>query len=319
MKEYIIAKDADGQRLDRYLSKRFPNAGKAFLQKMLRKKNIVLNDHKADGSVILKENDRISIWFSDETIAKFSGSRKTSVSIPKVYADIFEHPVFSDENILVLNKPAGLLSQPASDNEKALSDFLDQVIDNPSDTFHLAPANRLDRNTSGIILIPKNYTCQKELLAAIRDRKIIKEYAALVSGTIRDAMHLDHHLEKNADNTVCITDTAQSPIARLDLTPIATHNDTTLLKVRLHTGRTHQIRAQLSHIGHPIIGDPKYGNRTLNQLYQKKHDLAFQLLHSLHYAVPQMDYDFTAPLPDYFTAVLKDSGYTKEDIDGLLA
>ena len=319
MKEYRIAQDAAGQRLDRYLTKRFPNAGKAFLQKMLRKKNILLNNQRSEPNIILKENDTLQVYFSDETIAKFSGIEKTHSLIPPEYAAVFEQPLYSDQNILVLNKPAGLLSQPAGKSDPALSDFLNLIIDNHSDTFHLAPANRLDRNTSGIVLIPKNYTFQKQILSAIRERKIIKEYIALVSGKVNDAITLENHLTKTENNFMQIEENDHGIIAKLDLFPFAAHQNTTLLKIRLHTGRTHQIRAQLSRIDHPVIGDPKYGSRSVNQLYQKKYHLTFQLLHSYHYAVPEFHYDFTAPLPDYFKNILTDLSYTEEEINGILA
>ncbi len=156
--------------MDRYLLKRLPHAGKGFIQKMIRKKNIKLNGGRGEPSTLLALGDAIQIYFSDETLAKFSqkSGDTQALVIPPHYLDLFTHPVYEDEDLLVINKPAGLLTQPDDSGAAALSHFITQLYNVPGDTFHPAPSNRLDLNTSGIVLVPKNYETQREVNACIR-------------------------------------------------------------------------------------------------------------------------------------------------------
>ena len=293
MKELYIDTNAAGQRIDRYLLKRFPRASKGFLQKMLRKKQITLNQGRAQPQAFLNEGDCIQVFFSDETIAHFSDNGQT-VPKPPIPPNntLFDQPVYEDEHILVVNKPDGLLTQPDASGEPALSDWLSTAIKNDGGTFHPAPSNRLDKNTSGIIMIPKDYPTQKLVNATIRSRSILKEYLALVKGTIAPSLTL-------RDQLGCVR--------------IASNQDTSLVRIRLFTGRAHQIRVQLAAANHPIIGDPKYGNRAVNNAFFERYGLRRQLLHSVHYAIPDLSYDFKAPVPQDFQSILRDLGYTEVD------
>ena len=311
MKIYPIDNTAAGQRIDRYLTKLFPLAGKDFLQKMLRKKNIKVNDAKTIAGYILTEGDVVKVFFSDETIEKFSGRRsQTRTVFPDKAVDCFDTPVYEDDDLIVINKPAGLLSQPDASGKISVSDVIPAYVPTDSATFHPAPANRLDLNTSGILLIPRNYSTQKQIAAAIREDRVIKEYLALVDGVIEREQHLTHTLVKNTKaNTVKVSDDAAGKQAYLELIPVMSIGETTLIILRLHTGRSHQIRVQCAAIGHPIIGDPKYGDGTLNAVYRNAYGLKHQLLHSRHYAIPDLNYDFIAPVPDDFKKVLEGLGY----------
>lgn len=306
MKSYIISNNAAGQRLDRYLSKLLPAADQNLLQKSLRKKNITLNQKKADPKTILKQGDTVSIYFSDETIRKFSGSNKAvQKKIPEELKIIFTSPIFENDGLLVINKPAGLLTQPDASGKLSLSDCISVCL--PADgTFHPAPANRLDLNTSGIILIPKDYETQKTVTATIREHRITKEYLALVSGEVTSERELVHHLQKNTrKNHVAVSENNKDMLARLTVKPLYSRPGTTLVSVSLETGKSHQIRVQLASDGHPIVGDPKYGNDAVNAFFRETFGLRHQLLHSRHYAISEIGLDVKAPLPEDFRNILK--------------
>lgn len=310
MKDYLITDNAAGQRLDRYLSKLFPNAEKNLLQKSIRKKNITLNRKKAQSDTVLKSGDMVTIFFSDETIRKFSEVQPQSrQKIPESILAVFTAPIYEDDNLLVINKPAGLLTQPDASGKLSVSDCISELIPKEG-TFHPAPANRLDLNTGGIILIPKNYGMQKKISAAIRNRTVTKEYLALVMGEIKTPAELIHYLKKNRQkNQVAISHNHDDLIAKLKIKPLICKNNTTLVSVRLETGRSHQIRVQLAADGHPIAGDPKYGDDVFNLMLRERFDLRHQLLHSYHYAIEDLGLDFTAPLPEDFSNILRALSY----------
>ncbi len=306
MKSYTITSTASGQRIDRYLMKLLPKAGKGFLQKMLRKKNIKLNSKKASPSDLLKDGDVVEIFFSDETFNKFSDKAPFEKEVPKALLSLFESPVYSNDDFLAVNKPAGVLTQPDITKDPALSDAAVAVIGKDG-TFSPAPLTRLDRGTTGIVIFPKNYQAQKRALSAIRkkseeDSLTKKYYLALVHGEIRTPGKLEGAIQKDDNNRVSLTDKGKK--AELFYEPLLTGNGYTLLRVDLRTGRTHQIRAQLEKNQTPIVGDQKYGDRKINQFWHLDH----QLLHAAEYVLKDEEgllLDVRAPLPKDFKDILE--------------
>lgn len=293
MKEFRIGPNEAGQRLDKFLGKYLRGASTGFLYKMLRKKNITVNDRKQSGAEKLSEGDIVRFWFSDESFAKLQGSveERLACVLPPVSSDFRRNILYEDEGILILDKPAGMLSQKAaagdiSANELLLTYLMEQgsVTEESLRSFRPAIANRLDRNTSGLLLAGKTLPALQTLSACLRERSVEKYYLACVKGRMRKAQEVRAFLSKNsATNQVTVRSVPEGPedrAIRTAFVPLAEAEDCTLLLIHLITGRTHQIRAQLSALGHPLLGDPKYGDTALNRRIAAEHGIRRQLLHA---------------------------------------
>ena len=291
MKQFTIRPNEAGQRFDKYLSKLLKEAPKSFLYKMLRKKNITLNNKKATGSEKLKEGDEIRIFLSDETYEKFSKEEAapraaTSLSI-----------IYEDRDILLINKPRGMLSQPDDTGEPSLVEYVTgyllktgQITEEELRTFHPSVCNRLDKNTSGIIAAGKSLTGLQELSALFHDRTIHKDYLCIVKGVLNDKQHIRGFLKKDQKKNQVTVSKEKTPDAKpieTIYTPLGNNGNVTLLKVRLVTGRTHQIRAHLAAEGHPLMGDSKYGSSAFNRSCREKYGLKHQLLHAYCLSFPK--------------------------------
>ena len=295
MKEFIIDKSNKDQRFDKYIKRILKTAPDAFIYKMLRKKNIVLNGKKASGKEKLSEGDEVKIFLSDETFLKFSGSEGTDNlnylndrTLVKKNAGLFKARIlYEDEDIIIYDKPAGILSQKAKKDDISVNELLlAYLYDKDGDSkerfkmFTPSVCNRLDRNTSGIILLAKTLPGARLLSSALKDRRVHKEYLALVHGNVdlKDDKEVikEAYLKKDKDgNSVIISDLSETKGGKIisesddnsiriktGIIPYKRYSfageDYTLLKVILYTGKTHQIRAFLSHLSHPIAGDVKY-------------------------------------------------------------
>lgn len=311
---YRIPANASGQRLDRFLVKFMPEAGKGLLMKMTRKKRIKLNGRRAEPKDTIQEGDTLTFYFSDETYAKFRGASADEAPkkkpLPDSLSALIHPPLYEDAQILAVNKPAGLLTQPDHTGDPSIADLAAVYADG---TFHAAPANRLDRGTSGVVLIPKNYETQKTLIRSIRERKTHKTYLALVFGALTQPGRCDDQLLREHNKTR-VSDSGNGVHAALRYRPIQSNGGFTLLEIDLFTGKTHQIRAQLAHIGHPIVGDVKYGSKKANQTFRDRYHLNHPLLHAAHYTLsaPTLSFDIQAPIEDpAFLAILHALNFNK--------
>ncbi len=319
-----------GQRLDKLLFKLLYKAPKSFVYKMLRKKNITLNNKKADGSEKLSVGDEIRLWLSDETIEKFS---KRELELVADHLDI----LFENKDILVINKAVGALSQKAapddvSVNEEIVSYMLRTKEAAPDDfkSFRPSVCHRLDRNTSGVLIAGKTLAGLQDMSSLIRDHRVKKYYCALVCGRVEKPARIRGYLTKDrAQNKVVVTQEKSSGSDFIETVyePLASGSGFTLLWVELITGRSHQIRAHLSSTGHPIVGDGKYGNAGVNRYFYSKYHLKYQLLHCIQMTMPEdtlrlldiSGMSFRAPLPPLFACILRQEMITdKVDCHGNL-
>lgn len=317
MRQFIIGENEAGQRFDKYLDKLLKEAPKSFFYKMMRKKNITLNGKKAAGNEILCLGDEIKLFLSEETFLKFSGNEK----VPRAHASL--DIVYEDKNVLLINKPAGMLSQPADSREPSLVEFLTgylldtgEVTEESLGTFRPSVCNRLDRNTSGIVAAGKSLSGLQCLSGMFHDRSIHKDYLCLVKGVIKEKKNIKGYLHKDGKcNKVVVCEKPfedSLPIETI-YTPLGDNGRMTLLRVRLVTGRPHQIRAHLAGIGHPIAGDAKYGQEALNRRYREQYGLKYQLLHAYRLEFPNLEGDLAslsntvhlAAVPEVFEQIIK--------------
>lgn len=326
MRVVKIEPNQSGGRLDKFLLKYLNEASQGFIYKMLRKKNITLNGKKADGKEKLAVGDEIKIFLAEETFLKFKTNEGSKDSIwDKIRKEQILTPeriVYVDEQVLFLNKPAGILSQKAeqediSINEYGIAYLLEQgfVKQEELDTFKPSVCNRLDRNTTGLITMGSSMEGTRALAQGFKDRTFHKYYICLVKGRMEERALVKGYLKKEEKtNRVTIMD-RQAPGAEYietEYEPLCCHGDATLLKVRLVTGKTHQIRAHLASLGHPLAGDAKYGDREWNEKYRREYGVAWQMLHSYELQFPQMEgvleylsgKTFCAKIPSIYRKIL---------------
>lgn len=303
MIEIIVGKNESGQRLDRVLEKIFVNANTGFIFKMLRKKNITLNDKKADGKERLESGASIKLWFSDESFEKLSGKKAGDIKdleknpkVDKKSTETFKsYIVYEDENTVIINKPAGLLSQKAYENDISVNDLLLDYLEFDSkvlNTFKPSICNRLDRNTSGLMVCGKTLEGLRVNNELIKTKAVSKYYLTLVKGRVEKPGSINAWLYKDEKtNKVTVKDKIfkGAGLIQTEYEVLDYFKDATLLLVKLITGKTHQIRAHLSSISHPIIGDFKYGDKSVNEKFKREYGIKSQLLHSFRLVYPNSD------------------------------
>lgn len=316
MQEIIVSANEAGQRFDKLLAKYLNEAPKSFIYKMLRKKNIVLNGRKATGNEKLAVGDSVKLFLADETIAKFS---KLEIVHTKKQLEV----LFEDEHVIIINKPVGMLSQKADAKDESVVEHIisyllktGQITETELRSFKPSICNRLDRNTSGLLVAGKSLIGLQTMAKLFKERSLKKFYRCLVVGKITEKQYIKGYLIKDeATNKVSISETegvGSVPI-ETEYEPIWVGDDCTLLEVHLITGRTHQIRAHLASQKHSIIGDYKYGNRKVNDIYKEKYKLESQLLHAYRLEMPELSGElsnlskkqFVAPLPKLFEHIIK--------------
>ena len=282
MKEITIGTNDAGQRLDRFLSKAVPLLPASLAQKYIRIKRIKCNGTRAERDTRLKAGDVLQLYINDEFFeAPREDNAYLTVATPKL------NIVYEDENILLADKRPGIAVHPHDGAEygRTLIDHIQAYLyqkrewsPRGENTFVPALCNRIDRNTGGIVIAAKNAESLRILNQKIKDREMDKRYLAIVEGTPKPQKgSLKGYLFKDAKkNRVFVTNTPQTgaKTCQTNYVTLASRNGLSLVECMLITGRTHQIRAQFAHAGHPLLGDGKYGK------LDKRYDRNYQALYS---------------------------------------
>ena len=282
MKELTIGQNDAGQRLDRFLSKAVPLLPASLAQKYIRIKRIKLNGGRAERDSRLSAGDVLQLYINDEFFDKpREDNAFLTVATPKL------NIVYEDEHILLVDKRPGLAVHPHDGAEygRTLIDHIQAYLyqkkewrPREENAFTPALCNRIDRNTGGIVIAAKTAEALRVMNQKIKDREMDKRYLAIVEGTPKPREgSLKGYLFKDAKkNRVFVTDSPQagSKSCQTNYKVLASEKGLSLVECELITGRTHQIRAQFAHAGHPLLGDGKYGK------LDKKYDRNYQALYS---------------------------------------
>ncbi len=276
MRKFVINKNDAGQRVDKFITKAVPDLPQSMMYKSIRNKNIKLNRKRCEISTRLCEGDILELYIKDE----FFSDAPAEHDFLAAPADI--DVVFEDENIMLINKKVGLVVHEDDTNTRdtLINRIRHYLYDNgeydPDDENSFAPSlcNRIDRNTSGIVIAAKNAEALRILNEKIKNRELEKRYLCITVG-VPPKKHdtMTAYLRKNStDNMVRISDKRLPDYltAVTEYTVLRTKGQLALLEVLLHTGRTHQIRAHMAHIGCPLLGDGKYGINSVNREYKLK-------------------------------------------------
>lgn len=278
-----IGTNEAGQRLDKFLRKYFKDVPLSAIFKALRKGDIRVNGIKKKENYSLELGDVIEVKY---LVSKMEDVKKDFIKVNSSSMMV----TYEDENILVVEKWPGVLVHPDQKGaEPSLTDYVLSYLNDKGDyipekekTFTPAPCNRLDRNTSGVVIFGKNFESLRTMNEMIRNGEVKKYYYALVTGRVKEGVYKGY-ISKNENENISKVYDKEMPNTKeisMEVKNVQSNGAFSLLEIDLITGRSHQIRAHLSHLGHPIVGDNKYGDKKLNSFFDNKFGLNYQFLYA---------------------------------------
>ena len=290
MQKFIVSNNDSGQTLEKYVKKVLKDAPLSIIYKLFRKKDIKVNGHWQDKKYVISSKEEVSIYLPDEKVDEFKKKVELS-SNDKIKSWI----IYEDENILLINKPRGVLVQKSNEDDVALDNMVISYLiskkeyDPNKDLGYVpAPAHRLDRNTAGIVIFGKNLPTLQYLSNIISDKKMItKKYLTLVKGHIDEEGMITLPLIKKQTHVDVDYQNGKEAITKYKLVKYV--GDYSLVEVELLTGRTHQIRVHMSKSGFPVVGDAKYGDYKLNKFIEEKYKFKNQFLVSYYLRFNDVD------------------------------
>lgn len=311
-KRFIVSEEEAGQRLDKLLSLKFSQHSRNYFQKIAEEGAVFINKKSAKSNVKLKKGDAVEIHFPD--------LKELKIEAKDIPLDI----VYEDKNILVINKPSGLVVHPGTHGSHSDDSLVNAILHHCKGTLGgiggtLRPGivHRLDKDTSGLLVVAKNDKAQRSLMDQFVKKEVEKIYYALVAGHLEPEKGtieapIGRSLQDRKKMAVMQGKTSKEALTKYEV--LRYLGDYTYIKVFLLTGRTHQIRVHFAAIGFPLVGDPTYGRTKINHQFERHYGLSRQFLHAarLSFVLPgsQKKGEFESPLPSDLQRVLDD--LTKE-------
>ena len=252
MNKFIIDETDTNIRIDTYLANILENVSRTKIQNIIKSKNILINNKICKPSQILKHEDIITY--------ESSAFEEIHIEPENIPIDV----ILENENFAIINKPSGMLTHPTSTKKNgtlvnALLYKYGENLSTINGTFRAGIIHRLDKNTSGLLIIAKNNDAHKKLAKMIKERNIEKHYRAVIKGVLQENIIIDTPIGRNKTNPTKMAVVPDGKESLTEVSIIKRFHDTTYIDVNLKTGRTHQIRVHLSSIGHPVFNDTLYG------------------------------------------------------------
>ncbi|WAH35451.1 RluA family pseudouridine synthase [Alicyclobacillus dauci] len=311
MVSVIIDKADDGKQVHKWLRLLLPGMPLSGIHKFIRTGRIKVNGKRAKRDTVLHQGDAVNLYMTEEDYEASRKRKREKFSGVQRNVDVR----YEDDELVIVNKPAGTLvhSADGTDYASTLQAQVEAYVHDRTEmkagqAFSPAPVHRLDRNTSGLVIFAKTSRAAKAFGEAFQSGVMEKDYITLVTGTVRKPGKVAAALIRANEEVTRVDERGKESYTSYE--PVATAGGTTLLSVRIESGRTHQIRAHLSHIGHPLVGDVKYGAR-------RQPGETFYL-HAAHLSVGH-ELDVTAPLPGRFVRKLTSLGYRMQELQEMLA
>ena len=297
MKNVIVNENDKGKRLDIYIAENFNELSRTMIKKLIESNNVLVNDKSEKVSYKVQANDNISIDVPE--------AKETKLKAQEIPLDI----IYEDSDIIVVNKPKGMVVHPANGNPdgtlvNAILSICKNSLSGIGGELRPGIVHRLDKDTSGLIIVAKNDKAHINMSEQIKERYVKKTYIALVRGNVPEeeaTINMPIGRSTKDRKKMAVTKNGKQAITHFKV--LKRYSKYTLLEIKIETGRTHQIRVHMAEIGYPVVGDAVYSNG------KNEFGIEGQMLHAYKlefmHPITNKHMELTAPLPQYFEEILK--------------